>query len=287
MLAGELAIQTENTAKWLHERNRGRWNLTAGQLVILDEASLAGTATLELLATDAAKAGAKVLLAGDWAQLAAIDAGDAFGMLIRDRHANSEPAAELTDVRRFASEWEKAASLCLRHGDSDVIDLYANHGRILDGDHDQVLDAAYRAWQADTTAGKGSILIAETSETVTALNQRARADRVHSGEVSLDGVSLHDQTLAGVGDTILTRRNDRRLTSGKGWVKNGDRWTILQAHADGSLAVRRHGARARREASCCPPATSPSTCSSATRSLPTERRARPSTPRTCSCTRAR
>ena len=248
VLAGDLGIPTENTAKWVHEHTHDRWNLAAGQLVIVDEASLAGTAMLELLATHAARAGAKVLLAGDWAQLAAIDAGGAFGMLVRDRNnqPDSDPAPELTDVRRFGSEWEKTASLRLRQGDTDVIDLYDQHGRILDGEHDQILDAAYHAWQADTAAGRASILIAETSETVIALNNRARADRVLAGQVSLDGVGLHDGTVAGQGDSIVTRQNDRRLSTGKGWVKNGDEWTVLHAHADGSLTVRRQGARGRR-----------------------------------------
>lgn len=248
VLAGELGIPTENTAKWVHEHSHDRWSLAPGQLVILDEASLAGTTTLELLATHAAQVGAKILLAGDWAQLAAIDAGGAFGMLIRDRNnqPDGDPTPELAEVRRFTSPWEKAASLRLREGDTDVIDTYDKHGRIIEGGHDQILDAAYRAWQADVAAGRESILIAETTETVTALNQRARGDRVLAGQVSPNGVRLHDGTIAGRGDTIITRHNDRRLATGKGWVKNGDHWTVLHAHHDGRLTVRRHGARRPR-----------------------------------------
>ena len=248
VLAGEIGIPTENTAKWVHEHTHDRWNLAAGQLMILDEASLAGTATLEMLVTHAAQAGAKILLAGDWAQLAAIDAGGAFGMLVRDRsnQPDSDPVPELTDVRRFQSEWEKNASLRLRQGDTDVIDVYDQHGRIVAGEHDQILDAAYHAWQADTAAGRASILIAETSETVTALNNRARSDLVLAGQVSLDGVGLRDGTVAGQGDIIVTRQNDRRLSTGKGWVKNGDQWTVLHTHTDGSLTVRRPGVHGRR-----------------------------------------
>jgi hypothetical protein len=112
----------------------GRWDLAAGQLVIVDEASLAGAATLDLLSAHAAHVGAKVLLAGDWAQLAAVDAGGAFGLLVRDRNnqADGDLAPELADIRRFTSEWEKTASLGLRRGDTDVIDLYDEHGRIID-----------------------------------------------------------------------------------------------------------------------------------------------------------
>lgn len=39
---------------------------------------------------------------------------------------------------------------------------------------------------------------------------------------------LRDGNLAGTGGWILTRSNDRRLTtsSGRDWVKNGDAWLV-------------------------------------------------------------
>ncbi len=247
VLASDLGIGTENTAKWLYEHDHGRWNLTAEQLVIVDEASLAGTMLLDQLASHAAAVGAKVLLAGDPAQLAAVDAGGAFGLLVRDRNATDEDGApELADIRRFKNEWEKAASLRLRRGDTEVIDVYDEHGRIVGGDHDDMLDAAYRAWQHDTAAGRSSVLIAETSDTVTALNQRARADRMLAGQVAVEGVSLRDGTIAGQGDAIVTRENNRRLSTRKRWVKNGDTWTVIESHEDGSLTVQRPGSRGRR-----------------------------------------
>jgi conjugative relaxase-like TrwC/TraI family protein len=247
VLAADLGISTENTAKWAYEHDHGRWDLRAGQLVIVDEASLAGTMLLDQLTTHAAEVGAKVLLAGDPAQLAAVDAGGAFGLLVRDRNnTDQDGAPELADIRRFKNEWEKNASLRLRRGDTDVIDLYDEQGRIVGGDHDNMLDAAYHAWQNDTAAGRSSILIAETSDTVIALNQRARGDRVLAGQVAVEGVALHDGTIAGQGDTIVTRNNDRRLTAGKGWVKNGDAWTVIDSHEDGSLTVQRPGSRGRR-----------------------------------------
>ena len=246
VLAADLGIGTENTAKWLYEHDHGRWDLRAGQVVIVDEASLAGTMLLDQLASHAATVGAKVLFAGDPAQLAAVDAGGAFGLLVRDRNASDEDGApELADIRRFKNEWEKAASLALRRGDTNVIGLYDEHGRIVGGDHDDMLDAAYRAWQTDSAAGRSSILVAETSDTVAALNQRARADRVLAGQVAVDGVALHDGTVAGQGDTIVTRENDRRLSTGKGWVKNGDAWTVIESHKDGSLTGQRPGSHGR------------------------------------------
>ncbi|WP_281269653.1 AAA family ATPase [Phytoactinopolyspora halophila] len=240
VLAEDLSIACENTAKWLHEHRHGRATLCCNQLVIVDEASLAGTFTLDAIATHAADAGAKILLVGDWAQLGAVGAGGAFALLARDR----DDIAELSEVRRFRHGWEKHASLRLRSGDPDVIDTYQAHGRIIDTSTDHALDAAYAAWRADVAAGKASIMVTDTHETVAALNTRARSDRIAAGQVkSGSDVALHDGTRAGVGDHVITRRNERRLTTGTRWVKNGDRWSVTAAHADGSLTVRRAGRR--------------------------------------------
>lgn len=237
VLGDSLGVRTENTAKFLYEHHRDRWNLQPGQLVLVDEASLAGTLALDRITTHAAEAGAKVVLIGDWAQLSAVETGGAFGMLVRHRHQ----VPELTDVRRFTHDWEKTASLGLRHGRRDVLDAYDAQERLHDGGAEAMADALYAAWQRDRDAGLATLMIAGNGEAVAELNQRARADLIESGQVEAEGVSLHDGTTAGVGDLVITRRNDRRLSTGRSWVKNGDRWQITHHYDDGSLAVRRLG----------------------------------------------
>jgi conjugative relaxase-like TrwC/TraI family protein len=240
VLADDLELATENTAKWLHDHTTTGMGLRAGQLVILDEASMAGTRTLDRITSHAAEVGAKVLLVGDASQLAAVDAGGAFGMLARAR----SDAPTLAEVRRFHHDWEAAATLRLRAGDLSVIDTYQTHRRIRDGETVDMLDAAYQAWTTDLVAGRTSVMIAETVDTVTLLNTRARLDRIVAGHVAPTGqVRLHDGTDASAGDLVVTRRNHRRLTVGRGWVANGDRWTVTATGRDGSLTVRRAGRR--------------------------------------------
>lgn len=240
ILAEDLGIDTENTAKWLHDHTSGRTNFRSRQLVIIDEASLAGTRTLDQITSHAAEIGAKVLLVGDWAQLAAVEAGGAFGMLVRDR--TTPP--ELLDVHRFHNSWETQASLRLRNGDPHVIDTYESNARIREGDTDAMLDSVFHAWHDDRAAGRSSLMIAPTRDTVTALNSRARDDRIAAGHTDpTRAVRLRDHTLASVGDTIITRRNNRRLHAGRGWVKNGDRWSITAINDDASITVRRAGRR--------------------------------------------
>jgi AAA domain len=273
VLAAELGIETENTAKWLYEHRRqpgrhaelarlrsqlasglppaatasmhrriatieadlGCWQLLAGQLVIVDEASLAGTFALDELVSAAGDAGANVLLVGDPAQLSAVEAGGIFATLVADRDGH---APELSEVRRFANMWEKKASIALRAGDPAAIDTYHAHGRIIDGGREELLDALYQAWSNDIAAGWSSLMIAPDIPTVSELNRRARADRVAAGQVAADGVEVSGGATAGVGDLIITRENNRRLDAGGRWVRNGDRWTITAVDEDGSLTVR-------------------------------------------------
>lgn len=274
VLATALGIDTENTAKWLHEttgsgaKNRHdtqhrlataltrartpaarerlkaahtkvaadvhRWQFLPGQLVIIDEASLVGTLSLAALAHQAEVAGAKVLMVGDQAQLTAVDAGGALGML-----AASPDAVELSSVWRFSAAWERTASLRLRDGDERAIGIYQGQDRISEGLHADMLDDAYKHWLADTRTGQTSLLIAGDNATVRDLNVRARADLCAIGAVEADGARLSDGTSAGIGDRIVTRRNNRGLSDRNGWVHNGDTFTVVGRGPTGALTVQR------------------------------------------------
>lgn len=242
VLGEELGIMADNTARWWQMHLFQGRAFAKDQLVILDEASLAGTGSLDRITGLAEQAGAKVLLVGDWSQLQAVDAGGSFGMLVHDR----DDAPELVDVHRFTQQWEKTNSLNLRHGRTNAIDILIEHGRVRGGEQDAMVDAAYAAWHADVQNGRASILVAEARETVTQLNERARADRILDGTITPGReVILHDGTSASRGDRVITRDNNRRLRSknGKTWVRNGDRWTVTAVGEDGSITVRPEGRR--------------------------------------------
>ncbi|TDO27943.1 conjugative relaxase-like TrwC/TraI family protein [Kribbella sp. VKM Ac-2527] len=213
---------------------RDRWRFRQDQLVIVDEASMASTMELATLAREADKAGAKLLLVGDDAQLGAADTGGAFRLIAHDTKA-----AELSDVWRFTHHWERDASLALRQGQPDVIDMYDEHQRLAHGSTEDMENAAYLAWRADTFRGRTSLLIAADNTTVSRLNARARLDRITTGEVEPDGIPLHDGNHVSIGDRIVTRLNNRRLRIGKlGFVQNGNIWTVIRRWDDGSLTVQ-------------------------------------------------
>lgn len=240
VLSDDLGIRAENTAKWWQDHQNTGASFRKGQLVIVDEASLAGTLSLDRITEHAAEVGAKALLVGDWAQLQSVTAGGAFSLLVHERN----DAPELLDVHRFLNDWEKTASLDLRHGHTEAIDAYATHGRITGGNTEAMIDAAYTAWRTDTLARLSTVLIADSTESVHALNQRARADLILDGTVNARReVALQGDARAGIGDTIITRKNDRRLHTTRGWVRNGERWTVTDIRDDGSLTARRANSR--------------------------------------------
>ena len=93
-------------------------------MILLDEAGQVDTADLLKLQATADQAGARIVPVGDEFQLGAINAGGMFPLL-----ADRLGALEIHEVHRFAEQWEKDASLKLRHGDVTVIADYQARGR--------------------------------------------------------------------------------------------------------------------------------------------------------------
>ena len=220
-------------AQWRLRAVQDQWRFGFGQLVIIDEASLADTRTLAALVTQAQGARAKVLLVGDHLQRGSVDAGGGFGMLAR-----RGPTAELTTLWRFTHPWEARASLELRRAHPQALDAYEAHGAISAGSSEAMLDAALTAVTTAHDKGRIAILQAVDNRTVLALNARAHADGILAGTISRTGVTLHDGLTAGVGDRIVTRRNNRHLTTADGYVRNGAFWDITTVLPGGAVLAR-------------------------------------------------
>jgi conjugative relaxase-like TrwC/TraI family protein len=255
VLARELGVQAENLHKFLHEHTHGPhadalaaggpvpashqlFQLQAGNVVLVDEAGMAGTLNLDRLVTIATAHGARVRLLGDYRQLAAVESGGALRLI-----ATEVGAAHLSTVHRFLDPAQAEATLQLRTGDPAGLDYYDERGRVVGGSTSAMIEAAYRGWWGDVQAGRTSFMPAATNALVAQLSARARADRVTAGQVEPDGVCLHDGNIAGVGDWVVTRANRRTLAmhGGRDWVRNGDAWRVLGRHPDGSLQVEHLG----------------------------------------------
>jgi hypothetical protein len=76
------------------------------------------------------------------------------------------------------------------------------------------------------------LMMARTRADVDALNVRARDTAIAAGEVHGPVVRIGERDWQS-GDLLRTRRNDRALTTGDGYVRNGDRWRVLGAEESG------------------------------------------------------
>jgi ATP-dependent exoDNAse (exonuclease V) alpha subunit len=82
-------------------------------------------------------------------------------------------------------------------------------------------------------------LMANSTEAVTRLNQRAQHTRLGAGELDpkTPRLTVGDQSIL-VGDEVVTRRNHRALRTDQAlMVKNRDHWTVTAIHPDRSVTV--------------------------------------------------
>ncbi len=207
-------------------------------LVVIDEAGMADTLSLDTTVAFITDRGGQVRLIGDNQQLAAIGAGG----VLRDIAA-THGALHLSELMRFTDPVEGAASLALRDGRPEAFGFYLDHDRVHVGDLATITQHVFAAWATDRAARLDALMLAPTRDLVSQLNQQAQhhqqaqAHRLAARDPG-PGVRLADGNAAHVGDTIVTRNNDRRLRVGADdWVKNGDRWTVHTVHRDGSLGV--------------------------------------------------
>ncbi|MGV1009105.1 MAG: MobF family relaxase [Dermatophilaceae bacterium] len=204
-------------------------------LVVIDEAGMADTLSLHKVIEFVIARGASVRLIGDDQQLAAVGAGGA----LRDIQA-THGALHLSELMRFVDPAEGAASLALREGLPEALGFYLDRDRVAIGDLATMTDDVFTAWCRDRTAGQDAIMLAPTRELVSELNQRARLHRLDTTpQAGPQTVTLADGNLASVGDTVITRSNDRTLRiASTDWVKNGDRWQIAALGTGGSVTVQ-------------------------------------------------
>lgn len=210
-----------------------------GTLVVVDEAGMADTLTLDRVVGFCLARGASVRLVGDDRQLSAVGAGG----VLRDIAA-AHGTVRLDEAVRFASRAEAEASLALRSGDAGALGFYLDRGRVHVADAATASGQVLNAWLADVRAGRDALMLAPTRVAVAELN--AAAQRALLGVGSGRRSPLADGNLAGVGDLVLTRQNDRSLVVGEAaWVRNGERWRVEGVRRDGGLEVRsaRTGAR--------------------------------------------
>ena len=179
-LADALGIACENTAKWLHETNpatgqqrihaiEDRYRLRVGQLLIVDEASLAGTFTLDTLARQT-PGGRRETAAGRRPSTTII--GGRRRRLRTARHPDQRRRTDLAVAVR--QPWEAAAGQNYASATPTASTPTRHTGGCTKDPPEAMAAEAYRAWATANLAGEHALLIAADNATVADLNTQAR-----------------------------------------------------------------------------------------------------------------
>jgi AAA domain-containing protein/TrwC relaxase len=233
--------ESYNSAQFLghlpgHRGARGTVPAGPGALLLVDEASmLSGPDLADLIRMAEANDG-KVILAGDTAQLQAVQNGGGMSLL-----ADKLGYVQLAEPVRFRAAWERDASLRLRAGDASVLAEYDQHARIRGGDPEQMMDAAAAAYVALTMDGTDTLLMAADHGLRRELSRRIRDDLIRLGAVQPGPeVRIAGGAMVSPGDLVICTRNDHGVEAGEPGrgLANGDLLRI-EAVTSSGLLVRR------------------------------------------------
>lgn len=226
-------IPSRTLASYEYSWKHGRNLLQPGDVLVIDEAGMIGSRQMTRFIAEAQSRRAKIVLVGDPDQLQPINAGTPF------RDITSKIGyAELNEIRRQKSEWQRKASYDLAKGNvAEALTAYDEHGAVhVEKTHGDAIAALVEDYMADwelNGAEKSRLALAHRRVDVHAINEGIRAARKSAGELSDERIYQTDsgQRTFAVGDRILFTKNDTELG-----VKNGTLGTVETVTA-GKLTV--------------------------------------------------
>jgi ATP-dependent exoDNAse (exonuclease V) alpha subunit len=205
--------------------------LGAGTTIIHDEAALASTREQKRLLAAVEESGARLIMVGDPRQSHPVGAGGLWPHLERAaRHAGGH--VELTRNQRARDPADRRDQALFRQGQHEhAIRGYAARARVqITGEQSHAEDNALDAAHADRTAGKTTIVIAQTSnEHLDELNARAQAIRHEHGRLGPEMLPVPGRPYAlHPADEVQIRRTISHPDHGQ--LRNGT--TALVADVD-------------------------------------------------------
>ncbi len=239
-------IVSRTLASWEYSWQAGRSRPKSRDVFVIDEAGMIGSRQLARFVEEIREAGAKLVLVGDHEQLQAIGAGAPFRAI-----ANVVGHAQLSEVRRQRSDWQKRASIDFAsHRTIAGLSAYNAHGNLhLKASREDALKAIIADYVADRSANPDGtrIAMAHSRKDVASINAGIRAALQERGGLAkgakgsdVQGHELTYRTNNGIrafarGDRIVFLENDRDLG-----VKNGILGEVISVAPD-AIQVRLDG----------------------------------------------
>lgn len=164
-----------------HTRPPGRV-LDVRDIIVVDEAGMVGSRTLQRLIAHVKASGAKLVLVGDVNQLQAIEAGGAFKAL--QDYSGADHAALKENIRQKTAEMRAVVAHTLRGEAANALEILERKDLVeIQEDWHAAADAAVARWldRYDPARPQESILLAATNSAVDILNDLARARMAERG----------------------------------------------------------------------------------------------------------
>jgi len=210
-----------------------RVQLGENTTIVHDEAALASTREQQQLLQAAETSGARLIEVGDPRQNQPVGAGGLWRHL-ETATRNAEAHVELTRNQRARDPADQRDQARFRSGEHEhAIRSYAARERLhIAADPQRAEDAALDAAHADRTAGKTTIVIAQTSnEHLDELNARAQAIRTQHGQLRPESLPVPSRPYRlHPGDQVQIRRTINHDQHGQ--LRNGTTAEVIRTDPD-------------------------------------------------------
>lgn len=234
-------IASRTLMSWEYGWNNERDRLGKNDVLVIDEAGMIGSRQMARFLAEAERGGAKIVLVGDPEQLQAIGAGAPFRAI-----SERSGFAELTEIRRQKSEWQREASVLFATGQTaKALSAYDRHGDIrFSVTREEARAEIVRDYLADCERHPDGTRVALTWRRmdVRSLNEDIRNTLQERGELARGAeagerafMTNDGERSFARGDRIVLLENDRDLQ-----VKNGMLGTVgsvrqdrIEVHLDG------------------------------------------------------
>lgn len=224
--------------KLLFDVKAGKVTLNRGDVVLVDEVGMTGTAQMLALMRAAEQAGAKLILQGDTHQIAAVSRGDPLALIAR-----AIGSQEIRTIRRQRVAWQRQASMLAQQGKiGEALMTYCSRGAVnIADDEEAVLVAMAEAFRA---AKGDAVAIAATNAQVGAINgvlrQAAREIGMITGpEITIRAVPRGQKGRKPQPVELALAKGDRLILGGEAVIggvtlRNASRLTVRAILPGGS-----------------------------------------------------
>ncbi|WP_173995737.1 MobF family relaxase [Agrobacterium tumefaciens] len=225
VLQQEVGIDRDNAysiARLIMDYNKGKLQLSAADLVIIDEAGMIGSREWHSLSKIAYETGARFSFVGDYKQLPPVAAGAPMRAVV-----DLIGGARLTEIARQDEQWQREASKALADNRiEDAITAYSDQGSIIicDDADDVEKRTVDRYFDLKDTQPGSIVVLATTNAEVARLNMAIRERKIERGELTGDSIEIEAITRGKDGRrTDLALMTGDRIIIGETVKLNGER----------------------------------------------------------------